>query len=683
MARQVADSFILVDARSKQILEANAAIAQVLGYSHDEILNLNIYDILALDRREIDQLIARSNQTYDHNWWRDRKFKCKNGQLIEAKASIDLVVDDGAQLLRPIARPLSGQSSLKQVSTSQENPYQFLYNCTPVMMNSSDAELRILNVNDYWLNTMGYERSEVIGRSMIDFLSARSQQYLQEVIQPELKHSGSCRNVPYQLVKKNGEVLDLLLTVTSEQDNRDAHNARNQSAHYLMVSVDIADRLMNEATLWGHTEQELLVSRITQRIRTSLNLGEILTTTAAEVKRFLAADQVFIYRFNHSRSVGEIAALSGNPADRLMLECSLEQYYLSQNTNAYLDAYLQGNVEVISDIDRSALPTTIANLLKQNQIAACLIVPILAEANAAGGLTDLTDLTAHDAKLGNYAPACTNPVSPDRAMTDSDRQSLSMLWGLMFVNQYQVRYWELIEVNLLTSLASQVSIAIRQAQLYEELQQSRQQLEETNQKLRSLATSDYLTGVANRRYFDEYLAQVWTHHKHQQLPVSLIMCDIDYFKNYNDTYGHQQGDRCLQQVAATIKEALNELAEELEHPSCNFQLNHFLDIDNLYSQNQQGYLVARYGGEEFAIVLPNTDGVRALAIATELRNSIAVLQIPNSEIRPNPFISLSYGISTLLPIDRARPDILITFADHALYQAKAKGRDRIYIIGND
>ncbi|AFY69873.1 diguanylate cyclase [Thalassoporum mexicanum PCC 7367] len=539
------------------------------------------------------------------------------------------------------------------------------------MMHVSDAEMHILTVNDYWLQVTGYECGEVLGCSITKFLSWRSQQYFREVVLPELRHNGSCRNVPYQLINKRGEVIDLLLSATSERDGQ------NQIMRYLVVSVDITDCVFTEAARWNHTEQELLVSRITQRIRTSLNLAEILAITAIEVREFLIADHVFIYRLDHDQGGGKIMAESSQSKNYDQLDRALAEYYLSENTAHQL----HGNVEVINDIDRSVLPASIAIPLKQNLIAACLIVPILAEVDIPNQLVANDHHDGDRQALGNH---CSSDLrDPQIPTSHSDRASFARLWGVMFVNQEQTRYWKLPEVNLVTALANQVAIAIRQAQLYEELNQSRQQLEDTNQQLSRLVTSDYLTGVANRRYFDEYLAQVWSHHKQQKLPLSLVMCDIDYFKNFNDTYGHQEGDRCLQQVAEVISNTLTELAMELEQDSFLFTLMHFLAQNNFRSHNPLSYLVARYGGEEFAVVLPNTNSLRAYQIAHQLRNRVAALQIPNAEARRNPYISLSYGIATLFPIDRSQPDMLITFADHALYQAKAEGRDRIYLIGSN
>jgi diguanylate cyclase (GGDEF)-like protein len=132
-------------------------------------------------------------------------------------------------------------------------------------------------------------------------------------------------------------------------------------------------------------------------------------------------------------------------------------------------------------------------------------------------------------------------------------------------------------------------------------------------------------------------------------PLSLILCDLDYFKCYNDHYGHQRGDYCLQQVAKAIRRAVKKPAD----------------------------LVARYGGEEFAVILPNTPEEGARAVATLIRQEITRLNIlhPNSDV--SSFITISLGISTIFPSYQLSDDILIAEADKALYEAKKQGRDRV------
>jgi diguanylate cyclase (GGDEF)-like protein len=166
--------------------------------------------------------------------------------------------------------------------------------------------------------------------------------------------------------------------------------------------------------------------------------------------------------------------------------------------------------------------------------------------------------------------------------------------------------------------------------------------------LENLAARDGLTGVANRRSFDEKLAHEWLRGCRDEAPLSLAMIDVDHFKLYNDTYGHQKGDECLRRVA----EAANGVIF------------------------RPGDMVARYGGEEFAIVLPATDIDGALIVADRVRETIAGMGIPHAG-NDNGVLTLSIGVASTVPERDADQAALIAAADAALYRAKRNGRNRV------
>ena len=190
-------------------------------------------------------------------------------------------------------------------------------------------------------------------------------------------------------------------------------------------------------------------------------------------------------------------------------------------------------------------------------------------------------------------------------------------------------------------LRQRVRRLIQQARLY-------QQLETANHELQRLAAFDGLTQVANRRRFDEYLQQEWQRMLREQLSLSLILCDIDCFKLYNDTYGHQAGDDCLRQVAAVIQGSAKRSMD----------------------------LPARYGGEEFAVILPNTDQDGAVQVAHDIQIGVRQLGILHESSKVCSTVTVSLGISSTIPSLITSPELLINAADKALYQAKAEGRDR-------
>ncbi|MEH1827071.1 MAG: PleD family two-component system response regulator [Nostoc sp.] len=181
-----------------------------------------------------------------------------------------------------------------------------------------------------------------------------------------------------------------------------------------------------------------------------------------------------------------------------------------------------------------------------------------------------------------------------------------------------------------------------------EQSQLQQKLEAVNMELQRLVTIDGLTQVANRRRFEEYFNQEWQRLKREQRPLSLILCDVDFFKLYNDTYGHRIGDRCLQEIAQAIKDIIK----------------------------RPGDLVARYGGEEFAVVLPNTDTEGATHVADRICHAVRTLAIPHQNSQVSPHVTISVGFTTEIPQADSDLEEMIAAADRALYKAKAAGRDR-------
>jgi diguanylate cyclase (GGDEF)-like protein len=197
-----------------------------------------------------------------------------------------------------------------------------------------------------------------------------------------------------------------------------------------------------------------------------------------------------------------------------------------------------------------------------------------------------------------------------------------------------VRYC-LVQVN-------DVSIAVKKERL----------LRDQADSLRGLAYIDSLTGIPNRRRLDEYLWDEFRRAIRSHSPLSVIMVDVDYFKQYNDMYSHSAGDFCLQRVANSIKATLRRPAD----------------------------LVARYGGEEFSIILPDTPVNAAVALAEEIRKHIESLNIPHERSEVAGYITASMGVASILPDSKISDSELLIQADTALYQAKRNGRNRVTLF---
>ncbi|MEN9273460.1 MAG: diguanylate cyclase [Gloeomargarita sp. DG02_4_bins_56] len=338
--------------------------------------------------------------------------------------------------------------------------------------------------------------------------------------------------------------------------------------------------------------QERKLTQITAQVRRSLDLQTILRTTVGEVQELLQVEQVAICEFSPVQG-GRFTVESTRAGWPSVRSVSLPLVMPpAQNPEHYSTDWL---VQV-ADGDEVTGDVWYGALVQRLGMQAFLAVPVV---------------------LGER------------------------LWGLLTAHHYSTpRSWLPHEVNMLQQLTMQLASAIQQAQLY-------QQLEAANSELQRLAAFDGLTQVPNRRRFDEYLAQEWQRLAREQSCLALILADIDFFKSYNDTYGHVAGDECLRQVAQAISRKVN----------------------------RAGDLVARYGGEEFAVILPNTSLAAAMMVAERVRQEVAQLRIPHEKSAVHGYVTLSLGVTSTLPQPQGSPAELIAAADQALYQAKQQGRN--------
>lgn len=270
-----------------------------------------------------------------------------------------------------------------------------------------------------------------------------------------------------------------------------------------------------------------------------------------------------------------------------------------------------------------------------------------------------------------------NNISPPAPILGEQKQIASLICaplkiqnqtiGVLGIGHHQPIQYSSEDLNILLTCAPQIAAAIQTAQYYEtlkeysltlehrvtertlELELAKKELELANQELERLAIYDELTGIPNRRYFNQYLSQEWRHCLREQSSLSLIVCDVDYFKLYNDCYGHPAGDQGLRQVAQVISQSLRRSTD----------------------------FVARYGGEEFVIVLPYTQREGAYQVALRIQENIALEKIVHGDSPLGPYLTVSLGIASALPVRHHSPQALLKLADQALYEAKAAGRNQI------
>jgi len=378
--------------------------------------------------------------------------------------------------------------------------------------------------------------------------------------------------------------------------------------HLLGVSTDITERQEAERALWSHAERERLLRGIVQQIHQCLNLDDTLKCTVTQMREFLAADRVLIYRPEAGDDYRAVMESAGGLREPL-LGTAANYGWLSQ-TFRELEAADDIQIRAVADTRAADVPEAVRAQLEGLQVAACLILPLV-----------------------RHYPQ----------QTENDGGWEHSLWGLLVIHQCDApREWHSEEIEALRSLATPIAIAIQQGELYARVQAA-------NRELATIATLDGLTGLANRRQFDTHLRQEWQRMSRNEAPLSAIMGDVDFFKAYNDTYGHIMGDECLKAIATILKRCAKRPAD----------------------------LACRYGGEEFAIVLPDTPPQGARQVAEEIRAEIKKLAIKHQTSEISNSVTLSLGIACRVPNSDLAPQDLIELADAALYEAKRRGRNRI------
>ena len=229
------------------------------------------------------------------------------------------------------------------------------------------------------------------------------------------------------------------------------------------------------------------------------------------------------------------------------------------------------------------------------------------------------------------------------------KQSITQKKNTFSKIQGWIREFDAFSENLVMILDQNKQLEVERQKTLYLLEQKEAQLLETNKRLEEMASLDALTGIPNRRIFDDYIKKIWGVQARSKIELSVIYCDIDYFKKYNDIYGHPAGDKCLKSVAECLESTVK----------------------------RSGDLIARYGGEEFLVILAETKSENALFVAQSLQDAVERLQLPHSGSLVSGHVTLSIGVASAIPDAEVSHEVLIKQADMALYQAKEEGRNRI------
>lgn len=334
------------------------------------------------------------------------------------------------------------------------------------------------------------------------------------------------------------------------------------------------------------------LNRLTQMAAGVLDLDAMLATVTKEMVTLFRASSSGIALMDDERRVLRVVAHHSVTPQQGVVGTEIP---LSGNPSAEY-VVESGRPLVINDVQQTELTAPMHPVMRRLGIHAMLLAPLRSYGEVIGTIGIDTD-------------------DPDRTFTAE-------------------------EIELAETIAGEISGPVGNARLYASLQES-------NKLLADLSRRDALTGVANRRKFEETLDSEWQRARRAGTPIALLMIDVDCFKSYNDTHGHQEGDEVLRRVAGSLRDGIR----------------------------RAGDLVARFGGEEFAVLLPSTDLAHALQIAEMLRASVEALALPHAG-SPSGVVTISLGAASMIPADEDLAE-LIARADAQLYEAKRGGRNRV------
>lgn len=378
------------------------------------------------------------------------------------------------------------------------------------------------------------------------------------------------------------------------------------------IETHLALQSLHQRLVKDAARQKLLFE-ISDRIRQSLDLKSILKTATQEIRACLDCDSVWLAHAHTCNKNIEIEAYASNVDPNIDLQTIVPWDYLCPGEEEY-QHYLAGKIQIIDhslspdgqSLDANKVSKISFPFSFENRLILPILIPVLSNSPR-----------VIDARTVNHE---------------------NVLWGWLIADQYQsARQWQTEEIDLLKGLTTQLAIAIRQGLMHQQLAQQ--------------ASIDPLTLIYNRRHLNQQIDLEWRRLQRVNAPMSLIMCDVDSFKIYNDTYGHQKGDECLQQIAKALSTVLKRPAD----------------------------ILARYGGEEFTVVLPQTPQYGAIKLAEAMRVAVKDLRIPHVNSSVNSIVTISIGIASTVPSSEDNPQLLLEAADLALYKAKGRGRDCIAI----
>jgi diguanylate cyclase (GGDEF)-like protein/PAS domain S-box-containing protein len=588
----------------------------------------------------------------------------------------------GRELLYSIVHDITTRTQVAEALRESEERYKSLYNNTPVMMHSIDSQGRLLSVSDYWLRNLGYTRDEVLGRSSTDFLTEDSRRHAREKVLPQFLKTGQCNDVPYQFVKKNGEVIDVLLSAISEKD------AEKHVIRSLAVIIDVTESKQAEEKL-RESEESLRLAISAGRMGIwdrNFITGQLNWSVECKAIFGLPPET----EMNDERFMNAL-----HPDDRLATDLAIREAQTKQTdfNVEYRVIWPDGSLHWIAALgrwyyDKAGQAIRMAgvtlDITERKRTEEALRLEQEFVNNALDNQQDtffLFDFTSGKALRWNRAfreisgysdeeiaalPAPVSYYSAEDLARENDviqrimqGEPASIIMhlickdGRQVATEYQAAplkdkkgdYRFIIAVGRDITERAQAESNLRAA--HETLQMQFNEINMLKETLHEQAIRDPLTNLHNRRYLDETLRHEAARARRENYPIGIILIDIDHFKEFNDTYGHSAGDEVLKSLSRLL-------------------------VDSI----RQGDIACRYGGEEFLVIMVGAHETdverRADGVCRDFN------KLPIHFDQQDLFATVSVGVA-FYPRHGAEIQQVISSADAAMYQAKQAGRNRVQV----
>jgi len=680
------EAFVLID-NNEIIVKVNHEFTRLFGYSESETLGKTLDELLVppnlvCEGRKINTAVKEGN-TYSLETVRQHK----NGNLINVSIIGAPILITGKQMgafgvYRDISTRVAAETALEKEKAFLEQLIESAQEAVAI----TDLEGLVLRINSEFTRMFGWQPDEAIGKPIdhlivskhykkegkqIGHLVAEGNRYSMETIRQrkdktllEVSLMGTPIEVGGERVAVYAIYRDISDRVAAERALKESEKRYRGFFENVPVGIfqttregDYLDANRAHLELFGYPDLETLQKNNAYDFYANsserdewLEMMDRENIMLAQEFNYQRLDKEMIWVRESARTVRDetdnILYYEGILEDITPLKKAEEEL---QRQKAYLEQLIESAPEGIVLSDKNG------NIILSNSEFSRMFG--YSEQEAKGRFID--DLVAPE-ELVSEANQLTREVTSGKPFSrETVRRNkngthfhVSVIGAPIIINSEQVGTFGIYR-NISDRKQAEAELQESQQMLLEAnnfLEQRKQQLEEANVMLERLSNLDGLTGISNRRYFEQFFNLEWRRAQREQKPITLMMVDVDRFKDYNDLHGHLQGDECLKKLANALQ-----------------------------IMGRAGDLLARYGGEEFVVVLPNTDSEGARHMAEKMLHRVKALQIKHGGSEVSEYVTVSIGLATEVPAEGEDANLLLQKADQALYQSKTEGRDRLTI----